>query len=351
MEKISKNILDIEKALSEMKNEITNIKSSTYNTNSTNSLNISNNIHNKNNERNKGKFQNYKNNLKLSKNYFQLAEKEKYFPHQKNLLKNTQSFSLNKKGFNIYNNIFLNSNRNKNIKNDDYKAPEKQEELSEINFGTISKNLKSNLISKENKKINNHKLFKRYFTSKHININNNKAKKEARNIKSFNTITSKKLNKYNKSLKSSLFSYMDIKEKKNKKKYNFKLLINYNLPQEELELNYLNQNNFINSHQSTNDENIDCSNYLTHNKNHINENEELANKKNKIYSQILNILEGESINNLITKSNLFDKYGTKGFENFINNNNEISLSKNNLDNICKYLKEYKNFICNKLIND
>ena len=202
MEKISKNILDIEKALSEMKNEITNIKSSTYNTNSTNSLNISNNIHNKINERNKGKFQNYKNNLKLSKNYFQLAEKEKYFPNQKNLLKNTQSFSLNKKGFNIYNNIFLNSNRNKNIKNDDYKAPEKQEELSEINFGTISKNLKSNLISKENKKINNHKLFKRYFTSKHININNNKANKEARNIKSFNTITSKKLNKYNKSLKS-----------------------------------------------------------------------------------------------------------------------------------------------------
>ena len=351
MEKISKNILDIEKALSEMKNEITNIKSSTYNTNSTNSLNITNNLHNKNNERNKGKFQNYKNNLKLSKNYFQLAEKEKYFPNQKNLLKNTQSFSLNKKGFNIYNNIFLNSNRNKNIKNDDYKAPEKQEELSEINFDTISKNLKNNLISKENKIINNHKLFKRYFTSKHINISNNKANKEARNIKSFNTITSKKLNKYNKSLKSPLFSYMDMKEKKNKKKYNFKLLINYNLPQEELELNYLNQSNYINSHQSTNDENIDCSNYLSHNKNNMSKNDELANQKNKIYSQILNILEGESINNLITKSKLFDKYGTKGFENFINNNNEISLSKNNLDNICKYLKEYKNFICNKLIND
>ena len=28
-----------------------------------------------------------------------------------------------------------------------------------------------------------------------------------------------------------------------------------------------------------------------------------------------------------------------------------SYIKNNLDNICKYLKEYKNFICNKLIND
>ena len=121
-----------------------------------------------------------------------------------------------------------------------------------------------------------------------------------------------------------------------------------------MESKYLNQNNFLNSYQSTNDDNknINNINHSIHNRNHKNKNVDFANKnkKIKIYSQILNILKEDSINNLISKSNLFDKYGTKGFENFINNN-KIMRSKNNLNNIYECLKEYKNFICNKFIND
>ena len=340
MEKLSKNILEIEKALTEMKNEITNIKNSTNNTNTSNTLNISNNY--QNNHRNAGKFINSKNNLKLSKNYFQLSVKEKYFPNKKNLLKNTHSFSLNKNGFNIYNNKFLNFKSN----NDDFNSFEKEEELNEI--------IKNNLILEENKKNSNLKLFKRYFSNNNIKIDNNSTNKNNGNIKSIiNKTFSKKINKSYKNLKSSLFSNKK-KKIKNKNEINFKFLINYNLPQEELESKYLNQNNFLNSYQSTNDDNKNINNisHSIYNRNHKNKNVDLANKnkKIKIYSQILNIFKEDSINNLISKSNLFDKYGTKGFENFINNN-KIVRSKNNLNNIYECLKEYKNFICNKFIND
>ena len=342
MEKLSKNILDIEKSLTEMKNEITNIKNSTNNTNATNSLNISNNYQNKNSHRNEGKFFKSKNNLKLSKNYFQLSAKEKYFPNKKNLLEITHSFSLNKNGFNIYNNKFLNFKSN----NDDFNSFEKEEELNEI--------IKNNLILEENKKNSNLKLFKRYFSNNNIKIDNNSTNKNNGNIKSIiNKTFSKKINKSYKNLKSLLFSNKR-KKIKNKNEINFKFLINYNLPQEELESKYLNQNNFLNSYQSTNDDNKNINNisHSIHNRNHKNKNVDLANKnkKIKIYSQILNILKEDSINNLISKSNLFDKYGTEGFEDFINNN-KIMRSKNNLNNIYECLKEYKNFICNKFIND
>ena len=63
----------------------------------------------------------------------------------------------------------------------------------------------------------------------------------------------------------------------------------------------------------------------------------------KEYSQILNILGDKSIYNLVSKSNIFDKYGSKGFDNYINNNG-YTISNNNLDIISKYLTEYKNYI-------
>ena len=66
-------------------------------------------------------------------------------------------------------------------------------------------------------------------------------------------------------------------------------------------------------------------------------------KNIKIYSQILNILGDESINDLISKSSLFDKYGTQGFNEFIINN-EFNRSKNNLDDTVKYLNEYKKYL-------
>ena len=46
---------------------------------------------------------------------------------------------------------------------------------------------------------------------------------------------------------------------------------------------------------------------------------------------------------MISKSNLFDKYGSRGFGHFIINNG-YTVVKNNLDNIHKYLTEYKNYI-------
>ena len=46
---------------------------------------------------------------------------------------------------------------------------------------------------------------------------------------------------------------------------------------------------------------------------------------------------------MVSKSNIFDKYGSKGFDNYINNNG-YTISNNNLDIISKYLNEYKNYI-------
>ena len=57
-----------------------------------------------------------------------------------------------------------------------------------------------------------------------------------------------------------------------------------------------------------------------------------------IYSQILNIIGEDSINNIIKKSNLFDKYGYNGFKKYINNKDF------NLEDSSNYLLKYKNHI-------
>ena len=89
MEKITKKISNIEKVLSEMQKEIIIIKNTTNNTNATNSLNVSKNFANKNNlsiKTNREALHKAKNFFKLSKNYFQLTEKEKFFPKEKRLV-------------------------------------------------------------------------------------------------------------------------------------------------------------------------------------------------------------------------------------------------------------------------
>ena len=400
MESINKKISKLENALTEMKREITTIKNSTYNTNATNSLNVSHNNHNKNNftlKTNRENFHKAKNILKLSKNYFQLADKEKYFPNEKKLVKNTHSFNLSKKGLNIYNNIFLNSD-NKSKIDDKYKTIEK-EQINEFidcnnhnrikydlilgedkkindciknNDDIINKSFKDNFRNKNqdlffNYKINNQKIFKRYFSN---NISINKSGK----MNSFNKKSSKKLNKLEKNPNSLLFH---IKKKKNRKDKSFEDLINnkgiennkdisdsfenknikenrkitkikYYIPQEEYKYNYSNKYNSKSSYKSSLDENADYSNYLQfkRNDNNTKNNKMEKSQKEKIikeYSQILNILGDKSINNMISKSNLFDKYGSRGFDHFIINNG-YTVSKNNLDNIFKYLTEYKNYI-------
>ena len=304
MESLNKKISKLEKALTEMKRELTTIKNSAYNTNATNSLNVSHN--NKNNttlKTNRENIQKAKNILKLSKNYFQLADKEKVFPNEKKLVKNTHSFNLSKKGLNIYNNIFLNSD-NKNTIEEKYKTIEKEQNdefidysnqnrikydliLGEdkkvnnyikINDDNINKSFKDHFRNKNqdlffNYKLNNQKIFKRYFTN---NISINKIGKK-NSFNSFNKKSSKKLIKYEINPNSTLFH---IKKKKKIKDKNFEDLINnkyienneektdsyerkkireskkmskikYYIPQEKYKYNYSNQNNIINSYKSS----------------------------------------------------------------------------------------------------
>ena len=401
MEQITKKISNIEQTLTEMKKEITNIKNSTYNTNATNSLNVSNNFHNKNNftlKTNREIINKAKDILKLSKNYFQLTEKEKYFPKEKTLVKNTHSFNLNKKGLNIYNNIFLNSD-NKSHDEDKYKTIER-EEFDEIIEDKNKNNAKINLILGENKKVNNdvplkmigdknnksfktnlraknenlyfnyklnnRKLFKRYFTN---NILTNKLSKTNKINKTY----SKKINKNDKKSKISL---SQLRKNKLKHDYNYDYIINDKkiennkdiscfyanklnsncktrkvpkinnyIKNEEYKINYSNHNNIMNSNESSLYENADLSKFST--TNYLNQTYKAQNLENeniiKTYSQILNILGKESINNLTLKSYLFDKYGSKGFEQFIINNGYDS-SNITIDKMPRYLNEYKKYI-------
>ena len=368
MEKISQKISFLEKTLIEMQRDLTNIKNSTYNTNATNSLNASNNftnINNKSIKTNRESFHKPKNLFKLSKNYFQLTEKEKYFPKEKKLKKNIHSFNLNKKGLNIYNNIFVNSDNSIINNNDEYETIKQTVYNKIIDNNNIKKNSKNKSKNKNqksccNNKITNNKKLNNILKSNITSLGN---------LKLFNKSNSKKTIKTCKNSSSSLFQikknnninqrYFDFEKMnlnnkvnnedihyKNKKLYNN---INY-FPQEEYKYNYsINANTNQTSLEESND--IKINEYLTLNQrnktqkknSHFHKNFFQKEKNIKIYSQILNILGDESINDLISKSSLFDKYGTQGFNEFIINN-EFNRSKNNLDDTAKYLNEYKKYL-------
>ena len=368
MEKISQKISFLEKTLIEMQRDLTNIKNSTYNTNATNSLNASNNftnINNKSIKTNRESFHKPKNLFKLSKNYFQLTEKEKYFPKEKKLKKNIHSFNLNKKGLNIYNNIFVNSDNSIINNNDEYETIKQTVYNKIIDNNNIKKNSKNKSKNKNQKSCCNNKIT----NNKKINniLKNNIT--SLGNLKLFNKSNSKKTIKTCKNSSSSLFQikknnninqrYFDFEKMnlnnkvnnedihyKNKNLYNN---INY-FPQEEYKYNYsINANTNQTSLEESND--IKINEYLTLNQrnktqkknSHFHKNFFQKEKNIKIYSQILNILGDESINDLISKSSLFDKYGTQGFNEFIINN-EFNISKNNLDDTAKYLNEYKKYL-------
>ena len=368
MEKISQKISFLEKTLIEMQRDLTNIKNSTYNTNATNSLNASNNftnINNKSIKTNRESFHKPKNLFKLSKNYFQLTEKEKYFPKEKKLKKNIHSFNLNKKGLNIYNNIFVNSDNSIINNNDEYETIKQTVYNKIIDNNNIKKNSKNKSKNKNqksccNNKITNNKKLNNILKSNITSLGN---------LKLFNKSNSKKTIKTCKNSSSSLFQikknnninqrYFDFEKMnlnnkvnnedihyKNKKLYNN---INY-FPQEEYKYNYsINANTNQTSFEESND--IKINEYLTLNQrnktqkknSHFHKNFFQKEKNIKIYSQILNILGDESINDLISKSSLFDKYGTQGFNEFIINN-EFNISKSNLDDTVKYLNEYKKYL-------
>ena len=368
MEKLSQKISFLEKTLIEMQRDLTTIKNSAYNTNSTNSLNASNNftnINNKSIKTNRESFHKPKNLFKLSKNYFQLTEKEKYFPKEKKLKKNIHSFNLNKKGLNIYNNIFVNSDNSIINNNDEYETIKQTVYNKIIDNNNIKKNSKNKSKNKNqksccNNKITNNKKLNNILKSNITSLGN---------LKLFNKSNSKKTIKTCKNSSSSLFQikknnninqrYFDFEKMnlnnkannedihyKNKKLYNN---INY-FPQEEYKYNYsINANTNQTSLEESND--IKINEYLTLNQrnktqkknSHFHKNFFQKEKNIKIYSQILNILGDESINDLISKSSLFDKYGTQGFNEFIINN-EFNISKTNLDDTAKYLNEYKKYL-------
>ena len=368
MEKISQKISFLEKTLIEMQRDLTNIKNSTYNTNATNSLNASNNftnINNKSIKTNRESFHKPKNLFKLSKNYFQLTEKEKYFPKEKKLKKNIHSFNLNKKGLNIYNNIFVNSDNSIINNNDEYETIKQTVYNKIIDNNNIKKNSKNKSNDKNqkscyNNKINNNKKLNNILKSNITSLGN---------LKLFNKSNSKKTIKTCKNSSSSLFQikkggdinqrYFDFEKMnlnnkvnnedihyKNKNLYNN---INY-FPQEEYKYNYsINANTNQTSLEESND--IKINEYLTLNQrnktqkknSHFHKNFFQKENNIKIYSQILNILGDESINDLISKSSSFDKYGTQGFNKFIINN-EFNRLKTNLDDTAKYLNEYKKYL-------
>jgi len=359
MDKITKNISKIEKTLFEMKNEITNLKNLTYNTNATNSLNNSINYLTKNYHSIKIKdtVRTSRKKLKIARNYFQLSDKEKYFPSQNN-----------KKNLNIYNNIIVNSDNSN--KNSIFETNDKDFKNHKIGNKEIHENLKLDLVLGDNKKFNKASLLKdikeinnninnsfegnimnnnndTYFNQK-IN-NNNHFKKYFKNNLTSNkyrkrkTINSKILNEYNKKSSSAIHIQLNKKNKENdlineetkeNNKYNFNdisLLCNNNknmkksviknyLQKEDLKnnnfFNYSTQNHFMNLYKSSS----------------------YNNPAIDIYSQILNIIGEDSINNIIKKSNLFDKYGYNGFKKYINNKDF------NLEDSSNYLLKYKNHI-------
>jgi len=415
MENLSKKVMHLEKTITEIQKEIMIIRNSASNTNATNSLNVSKNFSNKNKlsiKTNRDAIFKDNNFFKVSKNYFQLTDKEKYFPSNKKLLKNTHSFNFHKKRLNIYNNIFVNSDNsikmddryetidresnNKNIdknnmmnsglilnknKNKEINILKNNKDIK-INDKKIKKNFKDNFRNKNNdflhdyklntkltNKFNNNKNYSNYFTNNistngigyFMSINKPCPKKIKKNFGSLLNLKKNKIKtkykqdydfenliNFNNNDKNEVISYLS----KNKKTNDFNIektqTINSYIPQEEYTYNYsINPNN---SYQSSIDENTKeniNTTILTYFRNNRREIKEKNNFNNgdeiKAYSQILEIIGNESINNLIFSSNLFDKYGTKGFKAYINKN-KYNIQKNNFDDTSKCLNEYKKYI-------
>ena len=58
------------------------------------------------------------------------------------------------------------------------------------------------------------------------------------------------------------------------------------------------------------------------------------------FTEILNILEGKSINEIKNKAILFDAYGCKGFNNYLINQKMVYNSSTNLINYKQYINSF-----------
>ena len=402
MEKITKKISYIEKTINKMKKEINTIKN-TYNSNATNSFNNNSNYINRSTKINKNKLlKNQK--LNFQKNYFQLSEKEKKYYEDKKRMQNPHSFNIKKKKLNIYNHIidysidtYNNDFNNENEKNSEILKNEKiqnnnndkrfnrmailQKEMNENkdlndienNFGFESHNIYFNYnLNGQNKRGNG---VSSNFTKK------NRSENRKNNYK--NLSVEEHLNKSNKILtkkiKSKLYHFKkdDIKQDKN----NNIICDNNNIINNDNHINYMKNSEEISSLKDSNtynefnksninekaaldynsviNKNLENDYYILNGKNtNLNDNNnfylydnfnEKENYKNyeqqnieDQYSEILNILgDCNQTKEIINKSILFDKYGTNGFVQYLNNK---KISKINSNNMHKYLFKYKNYI-------
>jgi len=160
-------------------------------------------------------------------------------------------------------------------------------------------------------------------TNTNNNIEVSKLKPNKRQIQDYNSIINKNigneyyiLNGNNKKYKKNKVNKFNLNNKyrnffvdenyKNNKDFNYKNNINHN------------HNNKL-FYKYENNENID-----------------------DIYLEIMNILDGNPIDEINDKANLFDKYGSNGFEKYLNNQQNTTTS--NTYNIYENLLNYKKYI-------
>jgi hypothetical protein len=440
MEKINKKLFYIEKTLDKMKKDISTIKTITYNTKDINSCNNSINFSknllqvNSNNIKNKTK-------AHLTKNYFQLSDKEKKFYENKNKkrLQNHLSFTLKYKRPDIYNHVINNSTEsnyiiNNNNENDNKTNLEKEKpkKTMEKKNKTIFNNHGWNKCKKfnrilmlneevnENKKKNDSSFENNYEFESHnifFDYNANGTNKNCRNRvfsnimkknksenqkNSFNNFIFDQQNKSTKSLSRKLNSriynlkYDSIKKARKKIDYDFNdlinnnnkansnkniynSLINRNIGDKYFIMNENSKNNYsINDscnnlnykykeliYGENNESNIDSNSNYYYEKNNNNKNEERHILEEQ-YIDILNILEGKSINEIKNKALLFDTYGYNAFKDYLVSQKMVYDTKYNLLSYKKYINSFKSgldnknlymkqinsykYICNKLIN-
>ena len=372
MEKINKKLFHIEKTLDKMKKEISSIKSITYNTNATNSFNNSNNFTNKNFSLNFKKDNYQKNrNINILKNYFKLTEKEKQYYENKKRMQSPLSFHMKGKKYNLNNLKYDYSSINNSIddtlliENDKNKTKYKQ------NIKSTYNNKRFNRIAILNENKNDSSFENNFDFESHnifFNYNSNGQNKCNRRVfsnimkKNSNENRNKYLNNYsmdcrkrmNGSLDSKIYNinYDETKGINNKICYGIKNIVNDKNKVSKLKLNKKNNNSIFNkdiddeyyisnnnSKKKTfeeNGENINLYNYKKYENNK---------KLGEKYSEILNILDGKSLEEIKNKSILFDKYGLNGFKNFLDNNNiKYNSSQKNFNSFFKYLVNYKKYI-------
>ena len=356
-------------------NEINNIQ----NVNNIQNANNNNNIYE---EKKKALFNSHYNNIGINKN--KKFSRMSILNEEINENKNDNSFennfeyeshniffNYNSNGHNkCYNRVFSNIMKNNNDENRKNNCINFS--VDRPNYG--GRNIKQKVFSfnKNSNNIYNYKKNKLYSDFENLVNNNNYQENNGKpNPKKFsnsnnyrNNISNKlKLNKKRNNNYNSIINkkrgseyYLINRYEKNNNKNNYCLNNKYkDLIFEENEISILDYKYKENQKNNDND-----NNYGKETENNIEEK----------YSEIMNILDGKSISEINKKATLFDKYGSNGFEQYLNNqksayNSTMAYSGNIFDHLLNYKKyihslksnneyikqinSYK-ILCNKLLS-